>query len=34
LLFARRGILEQALDWALAALWVVALVTAGALVVA
>lgn len=34
MLFSRRPMLEQALDWALAALWVLALVTAGVLVAA
>lgn len=34
MLFSRRGLLEQGLDWALAALWVLAFVTAGVLVAA
>lgn len=34
MLFSRRGMLDQALDWALAALWVLALLIAGVLVAA
>jgi len=34
MLFSRRGMLQHALDWALAALWVFAVVTAGVLVAA
>lgn len=34
MLFSRRGMLHHALDWALAALWFLALATAGVLVAA